>query len=180
MTPELLNAFDALKTEMCSTAALRIPPPTSPFILETDASIVALGAVRREGTSADSYPVAFFSIGLSKAEKNYSTYERELLATVKACEFFRVFLLGAPFTLHTAHKALAALFTSELKTSSRIVKWIMRLPEFGFSIEYIKGSDNVVVDALSRIPWSVVLVNLTPLNMCLRLILILKWNWILL
>ena len=41
MTPELLNAFDALKTAMGSTAALLIPDPTLPFILETDASNVA-------------------------------------------------------------------------------------------------------------------------------------------
>ena len=91
-----------------------------------------------------------------ETEKNYCTYERELFALVKACEFFKVFLLGAPFTLNTEHKALAPLFSSKLKTSSRIVKWIMRLQEFTFSIEYIKGSDNVVADALSRIPWAVV------------------------
>ena len=41
ITPELLNAFDALKTAMGSTAALLIPDPTLPFILETDASNVA-------------------------------------------------------------------------------------------------------------------------------------------
>ena len=79
-----------------------------------------------------------------------------MFAIVKACEFFKVFLLGAPFTLNPDNQALAALFTSKLKTSSRIVKWIMRLQEFTFSIEYIKGSDNVVADALSRIPWAVV------------------------
>ena len=73
---ELLNAFDALKTAMCSTAALGIPDSTLPFILETDASNVALRAVLRPGTPGDSYPVAFFSIGLSKPERNYSTYER--------------------------------------------------------------------------------------------------------
>ena len=47
MTSELLNAFDALKTAMCSTAALRISDPTLPCILETDASNEALGAVLR-------------------------------------------------------------------------------------------------------------------------------------
>ena len=56
MTTELLNAFDALKIAMCSTAALRIPDPRLPFILETDASNVALGAVLLQGTPGDSYP----------------------------------------------------------------------------------------------------------------------------
>ena len=113
MNSDLMKAFDALKSAMCPAAALRIPNPEQPFILETDASNVALGAVLRQGDPGESFPVAFFSIGLTKPERNYSTYERELLAVVKSCEFFRVFLLGAPFTLRTDHAALAAIFTSK-------------------------------------------------------------------
>ena len=84
MDPDLMTAFNALKSAMCSTAALCIPDPEQPFILETDASNVALGAVLRQGDPGESYPVAFFSIGLPKPERNYSTYERELLAVVKS------------------------------------------------------------------------------------------------
>ena len=57
--------------------------------------------------------------------------------------------------MNTDQITLSALFTSKFKTSSRIVKWIMPLQEFTFSIEYTKGSHNIVADALSRIPWLV-------------------------
>ena len=94
-----------------------------------------------------------FSIGLSKSERNYSTYERELYSIVRACESFRVYLLRNPFTLRTDHKALVALFNTKLRDSARVVKWILRLQEYPFTVEYIAGKDNVVADALSRIPW---------------------------
>ena len=92
-----MDAFVNLKTAMCASVSLRIPDPNSPFILETDASSVAIGAVLKQTDKEGEYPVSFYSQGLTKPEKNYSTYERELYAIVKACESFKVFLLGAPF-----------------------------------------------------------------------------------
>ncbi|KAF0153184.1 MAG: hypothetical protein FD188_3384, partial [Ignavibacteria bacterium] len=71
----------------------------------------------------------------------------------KSCESFRVFLLANPFILRTDHRALASLFHSNIKNSNRIVKWIMRLQEYPFTIEYLSGKENIVADALSRIPW---------------------------
>ena len=40
---QFLNAYVNLKTAICASASLRIPDPNSPFILETDASNVAIG-----------------------------------------------------------------------------------------------------------------------------------------
>ena len=145
--------FEKLKFAACRVPSIRIPNPDKPFIVETDASIVAIGAVLKQEGKKGEYPVSFYSQGLTKPERNYSTYERELYAVVKACEAFRVFLLGNTFTLRTDHKALAALFNSHFKNSSRIVKWILRLQEYPFTIEYFAGNENIVADALSRIPW---------------------------
>ena len=176
MISELLLAFDALKTAMSSTAALRVPDPALPFILETDASNVALGAVIRQGTQGDSYPVAFFSIWLSNPEKLSSSDEPGFFAIVKACVFFNVFQFGPPFTLKTDHKALAALFTSKPETSTRIAKWIMRHQDFTFSIGYRKGPENIFADALSRITWPVLPREFNALNIFLILMLSLNWN----
>ena len=135
MNSDLLNAFNALKSALCSVAALRIPDAEKFFILEIDARNVALGAVLRQGDPGESFPVACLSIRLTKPERHYSTDERELLAVGKACEIFIVFLLGAPFSLKTDNAPLAAIFTSKLKTSSRIVKWVMRLQQFIFTVQ---------------------------------------------
>ena len=50
ITHDLLNAFNAMKDAMCSARVLRIPDPALPFVLETDASNVALGAVLKQRT----------------------------------------------------------------------------------------------------------------------------------
>ena len=146
------KSFDNLKNAACNKPSIKIPDPEKPFIVENDASGVAVGAVLKQVGEDGEVPVSFYSVGLTKSERNYSTYERELYAVVKACEAFRVFLLANPFILRTDHKALAALFSSKNMTS-RIVKWIMRLQECPFTIQYLSGTDNLVADALSRIPW---------------------------
>ena len=155
VTTELTQAFETLKTVLINAVALRIPNPNLPFILETDASLIAFGAVLKQVEFEKQETVAFNSQALSRSQRNYSTYERELFAVVKACEAFRIFLLGCEFTLRTDHRALLGIFSSSLNTSSRVVKWVMRLQPFTFVVESVKGKDNVVADALSRIPWDV-------------------------
>ena len=122
-TPELELSFDKLKQVACSIQIIRLPDPNKPFILETDASAISVGAVLRQ-TDADGteYCVQWYSQGLSKSERNYSVYERELFALVKSSSVFRVYLLGVPFLLRTDDRPLAAIFSSSLKTSARVIK----------------------------------------------------------
>ena len=156
-TSVLEQQFQKLKEACCKVPTVKIPDPDGDFILETDASNLAVGAVLKQiNAEGEEVAVQWYSQALGKSEKNYSTYERELLAFVKSAEALRVFLLGKPFTLRTDHRALAAIFNSKLRTSDRVIKWIMRLQEFNFKIECIAGKDNVVADVLSRIPWACV------------------------
>ena len=93
-TPELEKEFEHLKALACKIPTLRIPNPSKPFIMETDASTVAVGAVLIQADeNGVERPVQWYSQGLGKSERNYSTYERELFAVVKGSEAFRVFLL---------------------------------------------------------------------------------------
>ncbi len=90
-TEELRMNFEKLKQIACSIPTVRLPDPTKPFILETDASAVAVGAVlKQKDEDGTEYPVQWYSQGLSKSERNYSVYERELLAVVKSASSLRV------------------------------------------------------------------------------------------
>ncbi|KAF9761553.1 Retrovirus-related Pol polyprotein from transposon 17.6 [Nosema granulosis] len=94
--------------------------------------------------------IAAFSKTLDKAQKNYSVTDKELLGIVKGIEHFRHYLLGKQFTLRTDHKALAYMWETK-NPCSRILRWSLKLQEYTFKVEYIKGETNIA-DGLSRIP----------------------------
>ena len=87
-TPELVAVFDRMKQMMCPIPLVRLPNPDNPFILTTDASTIAVGAELSQSDADGEYPVLWFSKALNSAQKNYSTYERELLAVVLNGMFF--------------------------------------------------------------------------------------------
>ena len=155
-TPELSERFENLKKMVLSAPVVRMPNVDHSFILETDASHIAVGAVLKqffEDTGLE-HPVAFFSRALSGSERNYGAYELEMYAVVRAVEHFRIFLLGKPFLLRTDHAALAKLLRRDLPPTSRVERWILRLSEYVFRIEHQPGKDNVIADVLSRLPFA--------------------------
>ena len=89
-TEVLETAFAKLNDELCDVVAVKLPNPDKPFVVETDASVHAIGAVLLQREGEDEYPTLFYSQALNPAQRNYSNYERELLAVVKACDAFRV------------------------------------------------------------------------------------------
>ena len=152
---ECQRAFENLKSKLTSAPVLVMPDFTKPFILQTDASYVGVGAVlcqehNVEGEKVDK-PIAYVSRALRKAERNYAAYEIELLALVYAIKQFRNFIMGSRFLVQTDHRALQWLRTSK-DLSGRLARWAMLLQEFDFDIVYRKGSQNGNADGLSRLP----------------------------
>ena len=96
-------------------------------------------------------PVAWDSAQLSQAEKNYPTHEKEMLAIVRALKKFRADLLGTHFTVYTDHRTLEC-FQGQRDLSRRQARWQEFLADYDFSIEYVRGGENTVADALSRMP----------------------------
>jgi len=124
--------------------------PTQPYVIRTDASAYALGAVLLQGkTHEDQHPVEYASRLLTSAERNYSTTEREALAVVWALGKFRCYIEGQEVTVVTDHQALKWLMSLK-SPSGRLARWALLLQEFNLRIEYAPGKCNVVADMLSR------------------------------
>jgi len=95
--------------------------------------------------------VAFRSKKFSPAERNYDVREREFMAVVDACSYWRHYLHSEhKFTLRTDHESLKYCQTMPIADKPRIARWMEKMAEFNFDIEHIPGAKNVVADALSR------------------------------
>lgn len=153
-TEKLEQTFEGLKRRLLERPIVRLPDVQRDFILERDASTVAVGAVLKQqfnGTQLE-HPVAFFSRALTQSEQNYYAYELEMYAVVRAVEHYRFYLLGREFPLRTDHMALVRLLQRDLPPTTRVEIRILRLFEYQFRIEHQKGKANVLADVLSRLP----------------------------
>jgi hypothetical protein len=64
---------------------------------------------------------------------------------------FRQYLVGNKFVVKTDHNILK-YFLEQKDLSECQHKWVTKVQEFNFGIEYVKGKNNIVVNALSRRP----------------------------
>ena len=74
-----------------------------------------------------------------------------MLTIMHALAKFRQCLVGGRFVVRTDHNSLK-YFLSQKDLTDRWQKWISKIHAYDFEIEYVKGKNNVVVDALSRKP----------------------------
>jgi len=146
------KAFPFLKPKLTQSPILAYPdfsPSTPPFVLQTGASAVGLGAVLEQG----GHVIAYASRTLTKSESNYSVIQRECLAAVFGMKQFRHYLLGCSFTLMTDHTPLQWL--SAQKMEGLLQHWVLAMQEYAFDIVNQKGAENPNADSLSRNPVSV-------------------------
>lgn len=139
-----------MKEKLISSPVLIYPDLKQTFIVTTDASDYAVGAVISQGDIPHDRPIHYFSKTLGPAQSKYSVIEKELLAIVWAIESFRHYLYGREFLVVTDHKPLNFLFGTK-NVNSRLHRWKLTLMEYQFKIIHRNGTQNVVADALSRI-----------------------------
>ena len=144
-------AFSLLKTELVNAPVLKYPDFTKPFILDTDASEMGIGAVLSQNIDGREYVVAYGSRALLKSEKNYCVTRKELLALVYFIKYFKHFLYGNEFVVRTDHKALKWLYNFK-EPEGQLARWLTSLAEYTFEIVHREGRKHSNADALSRIP----------------------------
>ena len=151
------SAFEELKKRLTSSPVLLQPDTQRPFVIWCDASEWAIGCVllQLEEGSTDSkrlHPVAYDGRKLSPAEINYPVHEKELLAIKYALQTWRIYIdNGHTTTIYTDHESLKYLATMR-NPSKRLARWIEEFGEFDLNIQYRKGAEAVVPDAISRRP----------------------------
>lgn len=84
---------------------LRFPDFNQLFVVECDASKLAIGAV----LSQEGHPVAFFLEKLNEAKQKYSTYDLEMYEMVQALKKWMHYFLPKEFVVYTDHHALSFL-----------------------------------------------------------------------
>ena len=138
-------AFQHLKVAVSQPLVLALPNFNQHFIIECDASGTGLGAVLMQNQR----PIAFHTQTLKGKALQLSTYEKELLALVTAVHKWRPYLLGRPFIIKIDQKSLKYILEQKIATPAQ-QKWLTKLLGYLFVVEYKRGCENKVADALSR------------------------------
>ena len=146
------EAFQTLKRKLSESPVLRMPDFSRPFVVQTDASEVGIGAVLAQ-TDEKGYehPIAFASRKLKPREQKYAVIEKECLAIVWALGFFYPYLYGQHFVVETDHQPLKWLQQMKNK-NQRLTRWALSLQPFKCDIRHRAGAEHKNADGLSRGP----------------------------
>ncbi|KHJ42882.1 hypothetical protein D918_06964 [Trichuris suis] len=134
-----------------SEPILRLPDFNRLFILVTDASSIAIGAVLSQlDDKGREHPVAFASRTLTRAEQRYCVTRREMLAVIIFLERFRHYL-QRKFVLPTDYGSLRWL-QSFKNPDGQWARWQQKLQQYEFVMEHRPGRRHANADTLSWIP----------------------------
>ena len=145
------DSFNELKRCLTSAPLLAYPTATGKLILQTDASLFGIGGILSQEQDGKEVVIAYASKTLTKAQQNYCTTMRELYAVVYFVRYFKHYLMGRHFDIHTDHASLTWIKNFK-DADGMLSRWLTVLDTYDFTILHKKGSQMQHVDALSRIP----------------------------
>ena len=158
--PEAHKAFEQLKDCLTSSPILAFPSMKEPFILYTDASQFAIGAVLAQLQKGLERVICYASKSLNKAQSLYSTTKCELLAIANYTRHFKHYLLGRRFKIITDHRALQWLHNFK-DLDALTARWLEKLAAFDYEIEHRSSKSIGHANCMSRLPATTAALNMT-------------------
>ena len=148
-TDQQQTAFEALKACLISAPILGYPTKDGRFLLDTDASLFAVGGVLNQIQNDQEVVIVYASRSLRLSQRRHCTTRREMLAAVVMCTHFQSYLRGAQFTLRTDHSFPRWLqkFRNE---DGMLARWYVMLGQFLATFEYRPGAQHANADGMSR------------------------------
>ena len=150
-TSECKDAFDELKEALTTSPVLAYPKPDLPFVLDTDASNYALGAVLSQQVDGKEHVIAYMSKALNKHEVAYCVTRKELLAVIVALKSFHCYLYGQEILLRTDNAAVSWMRSLKNPTG-QVARWLELLGTYNITVTHRPGYQHRNADALSRNP----------------------------
>ena len=150
-TPAALEAFEKLKVCLTTAPILALPieDEGATYVLDTDASDVAAGAVLSQWQSGKLRVIAYASRCFTAPERNYCVTRRELTAFLYGLFTFRVYLLQRDIVVRTDHMALKFLMSAR-EPIGQAARYLDFISQFRITIEHRPGARHGNADALSR------------------------------
>lgn len=149
-TPKCENVFENVKRSLTSSPVLTAPRLDKPIKLQVDASQVGAGAILLQSDEHGiDHPISYFSQKFNL----YQTIEKEALALIWALQHFEVYVScgNMPTVVYTDHNPLTFLHSLQ-SPNQRLIRCSLFLQPYSLEIRHVKGTDNVLADALSRAP----------------------------
>ena len=126
-----------------------------PLILCVDSSPIATGSVLAHVVSDGSErPIAYASRRFTDTETRYSQFDKELYGLVIAIKKFHMYVGGRRFHVYLDNLPVVRLLQKRLPdvASPRVLRWMLFLSAYAFSVEFRPSSKHGNADALSRLP----------------------------
>ena len=144
------EAFEAIKAALLKPVVLSLPTSNDTFVLDVDASNVAVAAQLSQIRDGIEVPVSYGSKSLTPQQRRYCATRKELLALIVFTRQFRHYLLGRPFIVRTDHNSLVWL-THFKNLQGQLARWMEELQQYAMKIQHRRGRDHVDADVLTRL-----------------------------
>ena len=158
-TPEAENAFDRLKERLLGQLRFILVDPDKGFVLRTDASDYAVGAVLEQVRDGRTHvPVAFWTRILPEGQRRkWTATKRETYAIVCVLRKWSGHIGRQPVVVCTDHQSLQSWHKEHVDTpwgpAAKGARWHQSFAKFDLSVVYVPGKDNTVADCLSRLAY---------------------------